>query len=299
MSRVSACLSALQDNVRDRLLSQATLANATCRSSSRLVLWKFRLSTAYFGTLMIKAQIQSTATGAILFDAGQMATAEERWFSQSATEDANQQVAGGRGVVVYFEAPFGACVLRHYHRGGLMAQVNADRYLWTGRKRTRAFREFRLLAELHEQGLPVPAPVMARYVRNGGTYRADLITRRIPGVGTLAQRLAAQSLDAALGARTGRVLAGFHAIGLWHADLNAHNLLVDPAGKVWLIDFDRSRMRKPAMHWQQSNLDRLLRSFLKLKASRSMSSFEEVFWHPLLATYHRSLADRYARGENR
>ena len=98
---------------------------------------------------------------------------------------------------------------------------------------------------------------MARYVRNGMLYRADLVTRQIPGARTLADSLAARSLDAALGVRTGRVLAGFHAIGLWHADLNAHNLLVDAAGKVWLIDFDRCRLRKPAMAWQQSNLDRL------------------------------------------
>jgi 3-deoxy-D-manno-octulosonic acid kinase len=248
---------------------------------------------------MITAQVQSTATGAILFDASQMATADERWFTQPAASASPGGQPGGRGAVVYFEAPFGACVLRHYHRGGLMGRVNADRFLWTGRRRTRSFREFRLLANLHEAGLPVPAPIMARYVREGGIYRADLVTRRIPGVLTLAQRVSTQTLDAAVGARAGRTLAGFHAIGLWHADLNAHNLLIDPAGKVWLIDFDRCRMRKPAMHWQQSNLDRLLRSFIKLKASRSMPDFEEVFWHPLLASYHRSLADRYARGEGR
>ena len=248
---------------------------------------------------MIKAQVQPTGSGAILFDAGQMAGADARWFEQPLVEGDQPAAPGGRGAIVYIDAPFGACVLRHYHRGGLMAQINADRYLWSGRNRTRSFREFRLLASLHAQGLPVPAPIMARYVRTAGTYRADLITRRIPGVQTLAQRLAAQALDAALGARTGRALAGFHAIGLWHADLNAHNVLVDPAGKVWLIDFDRCRMRKPAMHWQQSNLDRLLRSFIKLKAAKGMPEFADVFWHPLLATYHRSLADRYARGESR
>lgn len=245
---------------------------------------------------MIKAQIQSTASGAILFDSAQMAEADEHWFEQVAGTAGT--IRGGRGAVVFFDAPFGACVLRHYHRGGLVARVNSDRYLWTGRKRCRAFREFRLLAELTCSGLPVPVPLMARYVREGLSYRADLITRQIPGAQTLAQRLAASSLDAALATRVGRTLAGFHAYGVWHADLNATNLLVDAGGKIWLIDFDRCGQRKPALAWQQANLERLLRSFRKLQAPRQMSDFDEVFWHPMLAAYHRNLADRHARGEN-
>jgi 3-deoxy-D-manno-octulosonic acid kinase len=250
-------------------------------------------------TAMIKAQIQSVAGGAMLFDAAQMERADESWFEPDRGRAATTASKGGRGAVVYFDAPFGACVLRHYHRGGLVAHVNSDRYLWTGRKRTRSFREFRLLTDLHEAGLPVPAPLMARYLRNGLSYRADLITRQIPGARTLAERLAATELDAALAARVGRTLASFHAHGVWHADLNAHNLLIDPAGKVWLIDFDRCSIRKPAMPWQQANLGRLLRSFRKLHASRTIADFDDVFWHPMLAAYHRSLADRYARGERR
>ena len=138
---------------------------------------------------------------------------------------------------------------------------------------------------------------MARYVRNGLSYRADLITKQIPGAHTLAQRLAARDLDAALATRVGRTLANFHAQGIWHADLNANNLLIDGGGKVWLIDFDRCGKRKPAMVWQQANLQRLLRSFRKLHADKQMNDFNEVFWHPMLAAYHRCLADRYARGE--
>lgn len=278
-----------------------TLAGAGCRTACRirakLVASQPQLARADFRTGMIKAQTQTIAGGAMLFDAAQMEHADESWFAPDRARAGASTGKAGRGEVVYFEAPFGACVLRHYHRGGLVAHVNADRYLWTGRRRTRSFREFRLLMELHEAGLPVPAPLMARYRRHGITYRADLVTRQIPGARTLAERLATGELDAAMAARVGRTLAGFHARGVWHADLNAHNLLVDPAGKVWLIDFDRCRIRKPAMPWQQANLGRLLRSFRKLHASRTISDFDDVFWHPMLAAYHRSLADSYARGE--
>lgn len=244
---------------------------------------------------MIKAHIQPTSSGAILFDATQMAAANEQWFEQTAAAEAVSRA--GRGDVVFFDTPFGACVLRHYLRGGLVGRVNTDHYLWTGRKRSRAFREFHLLAELHDAGLPVPAPIMARYVRKGIRYQADLITRQIPGALSLAERLATNELDAALATRVGRMLASFHALGIWHADLNANNVLVDAAGKVWLLDFDRCGKRKPAMPWQQANLQRLLRSFHKLQANKQMPDFDAVFWHPMLAAYHRSLADRYAHGE--
>ena len=244
---------------------------------------------------MIKAQIQKTAHGAILFDPAQVGAADEHWFEQVAGVQGEQRP--GRGAVVFFDAPFGSCVLRHYRRGGLAARFSQDRYLWTGRERTRAFREFRLLAELANAGLPVPAPLLARYVRKGLRYQADLITRQIPAAQTLADMLSVQALDAALATKVGRVLAGFHAKGIWHADLNANNVLVDAGGKVWVIDFDRCARRRPSLNWQLANLQRLLRSFRKLQAYKHMVDFDALFWHPLLAAYHRSLADRHARGE--
>lgn len=245
---------------------------------------------------MIKPTIQRTPSGAILFDASLMESADIAWFEPGSADPA-EVAHGGRGQALYFDAPFGACVLRHYRRGGLIGRVNHDRYLFTGRKRTRAFREFNLLARLHGMGLPVPAPVMARYVRKGLCYRADLITRRIAGAESLAERVGRHALDSALAAQVGRTLAEFHARGLWHADLNAGNLLVDRSGKVWLIDFDRCHLRKPKMAWQQANLQRLLRSFRKIMRGRALGDFEVMFWHPLLAAYHRLLADRYVRGE--
>src|SRR4029453_11025308 len=65
----------------------------------------------------------------------------------------------------------GRWVLRHYRRGGLIAKLSQDSYLWTGAARTRSFAEWRLLAELRRRGLRVPAPIAARYVRGLFTYR--------------------------------------------------------------------------------------------------------------------------------
>ena len=150
---------------------------------------------------MIEAQVQKTTRGAILFDAAVLGAIDDTWFEPP--HEATRQTAG-RGEVTYFDTPFGACVLRHYRRGGLVARVNRDRYVWTGATRARSFREFRLLAHLHDAGLHVPRPVAARYVREGLHYRADLVTRRIACATTLAERFAHIELDAAVAARVGR-----------------------------------------------------------------------------------------------
>lgn len=240
---------------------------------------------------MIEAQVQSTATGAIVFDRTLGVVPDEAWFEPAHWSALGKAAAGvgGRGGVAFVDTPVGVCALRHYRRGGFVARLNADRYLWTGAARTRAFREFRLLAELANAGLPVPAPVAARYVRDGWRYRADLLTRRIHPAHTLSGALGTGALDPALAERIGRTIARFHAASVWHADLNAHNVLVDSNDTVWLIDFDRGRRRRPKLAWQQGNLSRLRRSFEKLGAAR-IEAFDARFWHPLLAAYHEALS---------
>jgi 3-deoxy-D-manno-octulosonic acid kinase len=245
---------------------------------------------------MSEAQVQPTADGAVLFDAAACGGArpDATWFDAAhwSARGPVERHGGGRGGVAFVETPAGACVLRHYHRGGLAARVSADKYLWTGERRTRAFREFRLLDHLASAGLPVPAPVAAHYARRGMHYVADLIVRRIPFVETLADRLARGALGATLAERVGTAIARFHAAGACHADLNAHNILLDERDFVSLIDFDRGTLRKPAMNWQQGNLKRLRRSLDKLGARKRFADFDVSFWHPLLAAYHATLTVR-------
>lgn len=201
---------------------------------------------------------------------------------------------GGRGSVAVIDTAAGPVVRRDYLRGGLPRYLSRDAYLWTGAARSRAFREFRLLLQLHAAGLPVPEPVAARYRRRGLVYRATLLMRLIPAARTLGQVLAggadpASSLAPALAA-----VARLHAAGVWHADLNADNLLIDAAGTVWLIDFDRARSgttSKPAL---QGNLDRLLRSLRKRMPAPVLVGIEAA-WPPLLRDYRATL-DRLTAG---
>ena len=85
-------------------------------------------------------------------------------------------------------------MLRHYRRGGFIARLSRDRYVWTGEARVRAFAEWRLLELLTERGLPVPKPIAARYQRSGLLYRCDLITQRIADAQPLSAALAVGAL---------------------------------------------------------------------------------------------------------
>jgi 3-deoxy-D-manno-octulosonic acid kinase len=86
-------------------------------------------------------------------------------------------------------------------------------------------------------------------------------------------RLNEQGLPMRDWAEIGRVIRRFHNAGVWHADLNAHNVLLDANGAVTLIDFDRARFRPPAKRWREVNLARLLRSLNKLKRLSPMLNF--------------------------
>ncbi|HZP65069.1 MAG TPA: 3-deoxy-D-manno-octulosonic acid kinase [Rudaea sp.] len=244
---------------------------------------------------MTQVTVQPIAGGAIVLDptlAAQAGGFDPQWFDADywRAQGRAAPTPGGRGASVFIEAPFGASVLRHYRRGGMAAGLMGDRYLWTGGDRVRAVAEFRLLAALRERRLNVPRPIAARYRRHGLYYRADLITSRIEAAATLAELVARGAADAGAAATIGAALAEFHGAGAYHADLNAHNVLLR-GGAVWLVDFDRGELRDPARGWQLGNLARLRRSLVKVGAAAAgEAAFDGAFWTPLMAAYERALA---------
>ncbi len=200
------------------------------------------------------------------------------WRSRGVTIDS----APGRGesfFLRYAELSLNL-VWRHYKRGGLVAKLVEDRYLWAGLAQTRAYQEFSLTADLRQRGFPVPRPLAARVTRDGLSYRADLITERLPDVLSMAERLESDLHDFPWH-EVGKTIARFHAIGLDHVDLNIRNILLNSHNRVYLIDFDRCRLRQPEKEWRQGNLDRLLRSLQKLFPNQN----HDPHWQRLLAGY--------------
>jgi 3-deoxy-D-manno-octulosonic acid kinase len=188
----------------------------------------------------------------------------------------------GRGAALLFEQGGRRYVLRHYRRGGLVARLSPDRYLWMGEESTRPVSEFNLNLRMHAEGLPVPVAVAARFERDGRTYRGDLITEWLPDTQTLAQRLDAGDVGLSTWAAIGRCLHRFQEYGLFHSDLNAHNILLRGEEEVFLIDFDNCRRRSPGF-WRDANLARLRRSLDKLEDRRAQRRFDDAQWHCLLS----------------
>jgi 3-deoxy-D-manno-octulosonic acid kinase len=227
----------------------------------------------------------------ILYDADTLGQADDAFFDPAhwAAQQKLHSSAPGRGTTVFVQYGERLLALRHYHRGGLPARLCRDRYLWLGLERSRPWREWRLLVELRRRGLPVPRPVAVRVVRHGPSYSADIITEVIATARPLAEWLGERRLPAAQLEQVGAWLRRFHLEGLYHADLNARNILLDEAGKVYLIDFDRCTLRRGDEGWRRANLARLRRSLEKFRRNEKNFVFDDEDWKALLRGY-RSVA---------
>ncbi len=221
----------------------------------------------------------------ILYDAALLTNIGSEWFEPDywSGKGSLTGIAQGRGTVHFFRHGGGEYVLRHYRRGGKAAAFLFDRYLWCGLRRTRPWRELALLARLSRRGLPVPVPVAARVCRQGMMYTADLITAKISNSLALSERLTQSALALETWAMIGSTLKRFHLEGVWHADLNAHNILLG-SDQVHVIDFDKGRLRMRGS-WRRHNLARLQRSLIKLSDRSTVFYFQPSDWAALLAAY--------------
>lgn len=212
----------------------------------------------------------------IIFDSAVLSAPSATWFDPGRPELHAQTVTAGGRAAAWFVAIQGrAAVLRHYRRGGLVARLVRDRYVWRGEDASRAFAEFDLMRTLWRAGLSVPRPLAAAVWVHGLTYRAAILTERIESAIPLSA-----TRDVAAWREAGVVVAGMHRMGVWHADLNVHNILVDAAARVWLIDFDRGRIGRLSARQREANLARLLRSVRKVAPD-----CETECWPALLEGY--------------
>ena len=237
-------------------------------------------------TSEIELVLEPFDSGWALIDRARVAETMPQLFEPSTYGDSAKALRDGRGQAFQVVGSFGTAALRHYRRGGMTGALWQDRYAFIGAEATRCFRELRLLATLHSHGLPVPAPLAARFVRSGLSYRADILTAWLPGANPLSAHI--QTATAADFHAIGQMLQRFHRAwingsALWHADLNAHNILLTDMGPA-LIDFDRCMLRKPNSTWQQANLARLLRSLTKLGFA-ARRDFSSQLWPALLGAY--------------
>jgi 3-deoxy-D-manno-octulosonic acid kinase len=126
------------------------------------------------------------------------------------------KTASGRGLVYFFNALNENCVLRHYYRGGLMAKVSKDKFLFRQLKSSRPFQELTLLAHLYAAGLNVPKPIAARLRHTSLQYTADIITGAIPRTQELHEQLLHHPIKKSIWIEIGATLRKMHDLQACH-----------------------------------------------------------------------------------
>jgi len=229
--------------------------------------------------------VSQSGSSFIVYDDSVLSHIDACFFEPSNWPDASlhQDPWSGRGSVLFVQHQNADWVIRHYYRGGFIGNWLHHRFFWVGAQASRPFREWALTQEMQMLGLPVPDCIAGRCERRGIFYTADLITRRLPNVEPFAGRFVRGESDASIWRAVGVCIAEFHNKGFMHADLNAHNLQIDTNDKLWLLDWDRGRRRKPGT-WRQASIQRLQRSCRKICAKEQIE-FNGRHWSALIAGY--------------
>ena len=220
-----------------------------------------------------------------LFDADYHTNTDSQQNKSSPQENASSEEGVGRAKVVYFPYQDKTLVLKHYYRGGLVASILKDQYFGFNVEKTRAFKEWCLLKTMKKLDLPVPEAIAAHVKQGILYYRADLITQKIENTKTLADILIEKEIESKQWKKIGSCIKKFHVNNIYHADLNARNILLSESGDVYLIDFDNSNFRVDSNSWKMANLSRLKRSLLKFKKSKDKFNFDESDWMTFLDGY--------------
>jgi tRNA A-37 threonylcarbamoyl transferase component Bud32 len=179
----------------------------------------------------------------------------------------------------------GTALVRHYHRGGVFRGLLRDFY-W-GRRRF--LHEVRVSEWARRNGVPTAEVLALRMERRGlCLHRADLVTREIQGSEDLdcymksarargerqnpRRRLVIQSVAL--------LLQQMHGRGLYHADLNLKNILVQvtvDGVNSYVIDLDRARVIRPlGSRMRIRNLLRLYRSLDKKGYLRDLVQTRDI-----------------------
>jgi 3-deoxy-D-manno-octulosonic acid kinase len=162
-----------------------------------------------------------------------------RFFDQPRAEKAF--VLGGRTAIALCEVDgIGSVVIKSYARGGWIRYLIKQRYLKLGK--TRAQIEFELLQVVRNLGINAPEPVA--YAHRGCIfYRAWLVSRAIKHPLSLAllslkdEKKTRQAMESVIGQ-----ISLLIQNGILHVDLHPGNIVVDGAGQIFIVDFDKGQI---------------------------------------------------------
>ncbi|MBA7485882.1 3-deoxy-D-manno-octulosonic acid kinase [subsurface metagenome] len=167
-------------------------------------------------------------------------------------------------------------LVKHYEHGGLFRKITRDIFLGN----SRPFRELDILEAASQKGIPVPEVLAARVDRIFGPfYKGEIVYKEIPDSANLLEYLKGLnerpmgekiSLKREIINSLAQAIKKMHASGIYHADLNVKNVLIQNRGEaplIYLVDFDCSKIKKNlSLRVRIKNLARFNRSCEKWKA---------------------------------
>ena len=288
-------------NSTAQLLTQHTLAAAQGQAAQALYQRHGGASkricqaiAEYLGTDCGQFTVREEGPNISWYQADVFAHGDELSFNPAVWQQ-QQAVIGqsqGRNIAWFIKHRHSRFVLRHYYRGGLIGKILSDKFSLEPLLQSRAMAEYALLRHMRRSNLPVPRPLAAQYCKHRFSYQSDLIIELIDDSQDLATLLSAgQTLTALQWQQLGQLIARFHQQGIYHSDLNCHNILLDKHHKFWLIDFDKCAVKAPGA-WQQANLQRLLRSLHKERKQQARFAWQPEQWPAVLQGYQQQFADR-------
>lgn len=189
-------------------------------------------------------------------------------------EGCEPAAAKGRVHLARFPYADGYGLVRPYKRGGLVRHFLAETYLFDNRP----LRELNILRYLYEQEFAVPMPLGACWERTRVGYRGSIATQELDAL-TLVEYLgnSRETADQAL-RQCGELIRKMHDLGVFHADLQARNILVGPSS-VYLIDFDNARKTQSLGPYQRA------RNLLRLRRSLEKNRFDPEIFDGIRAGY--------------
>lgn len=164
----------------------------------------------------------------------------------------------GRRQIRYLEP---GMIVRELVHGGAFARLTGERFL----SPARSIREIMVSDHLITGGLPTPAILGLRIVRDGLFQRIVVISRLVPQATDLIAYLATEQGNAPLiMAKAGRLVRRMHDLKVYHADLHLKNFLLDKEGHLWLLDLDKAwRLPGVPQVLRDMNIRRFFRSCRK------------------------------------
>jgi len=167
-------------------------------------------------------------------------------------------------------------IIKHYEHGGLFRKITKDIFLGS----SRPFRELAILEAAGQKGIPVPEVLAASVDRIFGPFhKGEIVYKEIPDSANLLEYLKGLnerpmgekiSLKREIINSLAQAIKKMHTSGIYHADLNVKNVLIQNRGeapRIYIVDFDCSKIKKNlSLRVRIKNLARFNRSCEKWKA---------------------------------